>query len=75
MAQLVDILFSFLGVAIPFSYFSPSPNSSIEVPRLSPMVDNSICIGQVLAEPLRGQLYQDPVSQHFLASAIVYSGV
>jgi hypothetical protein len=30
-----------------------------------------ICIGQALAEPLRGQLYQAPVSKHFLASAIV----
>jgi hypothetical protein len=27
------------GVAIPFSFFSPSPNSSIGVPRLSTMVD------------------------------------
>ena len=31
-----------------------------------------ICIGQALAEPLRVQLYQAPVSEHFLASAIVY---
>jgi hypothetical protein len=30
-----------------------------------------ICIGLVLAEPLRGQLYQAPVSKHCLASAIV----
>jgi hypothetical protein len=30
-----------------------------------------ICIGQALAEHLRGQLYQPPVSKHFLASAIV----
>jgi hypothetical protein len=30
-----------------------------------------ICIVQVLAEPLRRQLYQAPVSKHFLASAIV----
>ena len=30
-----------------------------------------ICIGQDLAEPLRRQLYQAPVSKHFLASAIV----
>jgi hypothetical protein len=29
-----------------------------------------ICIGQVLVESLRRQLYQDPVSKHFLASAI-----
>jgi hypothetical protein len=31
----------------------------------------SICIGQDLADPLRRQLYQAPVSKHFLASAIV----
>jgi len=30
-----------------------------------------ICIGSALAEPLRGQLYQAPVSMHFLASAIM----
>ena len=30
-----------------------------------------ICIGPALAEPLRAQLYQAPVSKHFLASAIV----
>jgi hypothetical protein len=30
-----------------------------------------ICIGQDLAEPLRRQLYQAPVSKHFLESAIV----
>ena len=30
-----------------------------------------ICIGQDLGKPLRRQLYQVPVSKHFLASAIV----
>ena len=30
-----------------------------------------ICIGPALEGPLRGQLYQAPVSKHFLASAIV----
>jgi hypothetical protein len=30
-----------------------------------------ICIGQALAEPLRGQLYGASVSKHFLASASV----
>jgi hypothetical protein len=30
-----------------------------------------LCICQALAEPLRRQLYQVPVSKHFLASAIV----
>jgi hypothetical protein len=31
-----------------------------------------ICIGQALAEPLRGQLYQAPVSKCLLASARVW---
>jgi hypothetical protein len=30
-----------------------------------------ICIGQALAEPLKRQLYQAPVSKHFLALAIL----
>ena len=30
-----------------------------------------ICIGQVLVEPLRGQLYQASVSKHFLTLTIV----
>jgi hypothetical protein len=30
-----------------------------------------LCIVQAVAEPLRGQLYETPVSKHFLASAIV----
>jgi len=30
-----------------------------------------ICISHLLAKPLRGHLYQAPVSKHFLASAIV----
>jgi hypothetical protein len=30
-----------------------------------------LCIGQVLAEPIRIQPYQTPVSKHFLASTIV----
>jgi hypothetical protein len=30
-----------------------------------------ICIGLALPEPLRGQLFQAPVSKHFLASALV----
>jgi hypothetical protein len=30
-----------------------------------------ICMGQVLVEPIRKQSFQDPVSKHFLVSAIV----
>jgi hypothetical protein len=35
------------------------------------MISIHICIGQALAEPLRGQLYQASVSKHFLASALL----
>jgi hypothetical protein len=49
------------------------PNSSIGVPVLSPMVGCKYphCVVQDLAEPLSIQLYQAPISKHFLASAIV----
>jgi len=62
--------YSSYGVA---SSLIPSPNSSIGVPGLvlSLPMNICICISQVLAEPLRGQLYQAPISKHFLASAIV----
>ena len=50
------------GVAIPFSSFSPSLalplESSGSVRWLA--VSICICIGQVLAEPLRGQPYNEP---------------
>jgi len=57
----------------PFSSFSPSSNSSVGVPVISWVLTLSfcICIGQDLAEPFRKQLYQAPVSKHFLASTIV----
>jgi hypothetical protein len=51
------------GFANPFNSFNHSPNSSI--------VSIYICIGQALAESLRGQLYQALVSKCFLLSAIV----
>jgi hypothetical protein len=61
------------GVAIPFSSFRLSPNSSIELLGLSPMVgcEYLLCLSPVLVEPLRGQPYQAPVCKHILASAIV----
>ena len=45
------------GVAIPFSSFNPSPNSSIGAPGLCPVLSISICIclGQLQVKPLRGQ--------------------
>jgi hypothetical protein len=68
---LVDIIVN------PFSSFGPFSNSStgdlIGDPVLSPIMDTSIClyICQALAEPLKRQLYQAPVSTHLLASTIV----
>jgi hypothetical protein len=59
-------------IANPFSSFTLSPNSSIRVPMLSPMVGCHICIGQALAELLKGQSYQAFVNKCFLASAIVW---
>jgi hypothetical protein len=52
---------------------APSPDSSIGIPVLSPMVgcETSHLYCQALAEPLRRQLYQIPVSKHFLASEIL----
>jgi len=52
---------------------SSPPNSPIGVPVIIRWLALTIliCIGQDLAEPLRRQLYQAPVSKHFLASAIV----
>jgi hypothetical protein len=51
------------------SSFSSFYNSSIGNPMLSPMVgwEHPPCICQALAEPLRRQLHQAPVSKHFLA--------
>ena len=62
------------GVVIPFTSFSPSPNSSLgslcSVQWLA--VSICICIGQALAEPLSGQQYQAPVSKRFFSSATVF---
>jgi hypothetical protein len=61
----------FNQVAIPFSFFSPSPSSSIGVPGLRVIAQSDISIGQTLTDPLRKELYQASVSKSFLASAIV----
>ena len=43
------------GTTIPLSSFDPSPNSSIGVPDLSPMLDyKPLHLFQLLVEPLRG---------------------
>jgi hypothetical protein len=61
------------GVAIPFRAISlfPTPlmKSPCSVLWLAAII--CICIGQTLAEPLWGPLYQVPISKHFMASAIV----
>ena len=59
-----------------------APSASLVLPLTSPLaslcsvqwlaVSIHICIGQDLEDPLRRQLYQAPVSKHFLASAIVF---
>ena len=60
------------GVAKPFSSFSPFSNSSIGDSVLSPKVGcEHPPLYQALAQPLRRQLYQAPVSKHFLAFTIV----
>jgi hypothetical protein len=69
VARLVDIVLP-MGLK-PFSSFSPSPSSSIEVSGISLIVGYEAESVLLLAEHIRGQLSQAPVSKHFLASAIV----
>ena len=59
------------------SLSAPSVLPFIGVPRLSLWlaVRICICLSQVLAELLRGQLHQALVSKHFFASAIVLVSV
>ena len=61
------------GIANPFSFFGSCPNSSTGVLCSAPCLTVSICIsiGQALAEPLRGQLYQALIRKCFLASVIM----
>jgi hypothetical protein len=64
------------GVANPFSSFSPFSNSSIGDPVHAHSVQwlaesICLCICQTLTEPFRRQVYQAPVSKHFLASTIM----
>ena len=70
---LVDI------VVLPMVFQSPSAPSVLPLtPPLGSLgsvqwlaASIHMCIGQALAEPLRRQLYQAPVSKHLLTSAIV----
>ena len=66
------LLFSY-GVANPFSSsvlsLTPPLRTVCSIQRLA--VSICLCVCQALAEPPRRQLYQAPVSMHFLASTIV----
>jgi hypothetical protein len=70
---LVDIVFLPIGLQTPSApsvlSLTPPLGSPCSVQWLAASIH--ICIGQFLAEPLRRQLYQAPVSKYFLASAIV----
>ena len=60
------------GPANPFSSIGPFSTSSTGDPVLSPVdgCEHSL-LCQALADPLRRQLYQGPVSKHSLESTIV----
>ena len=71
--------FWFVDIVLPMGLQTPSAPSVLSLtPPLGMScsvqwlaVSICLCICQALAEPLRRQLYQAPVSKHFLASAIV----
>jgi hypothetical protein len=67
------LILSILWVAKPFCFLYPFSNSSLRTPCSVQWLAVSIClyICQALAEPLRRQLYQAPVSKLLLASTIV----
>ena len=66
-------LLFFLWVVNPFSSLSLVSSFSIRNPSSVQWVASSIhlCICQALAEPLRREIYQAPLSKHFLASTLV----
>jgi len=70
---LVDIVVLPVGLQTPTAPSVLSLTPPLGSPRPVQWLTVSICIYicQALAEPLRRQLYQAPVSMHFLASAIV----
>ena len=67
------ILLFFLWVVNPFSSLSLVSSFSIRNPSSVQWLTSSIhlCICQALAEPLRREIYQAPLSKHFLASTLV----
>jgi hypothetical protein len=62
-----------MGLQTPSAPSAPSPTPSSGTPHSVQWLAVSIClyICQALAEPLRRQPYQGPVSKHFLVSPIV----
>jgi hypothetical protein len=62
------------GAATPLAPSVPSPTPPSGTLRSVQWLTASIClfICQVLAKPIRRQLYKAPVSKHLLASTIVY---
>jgi hypothetical protein len=70
---LVDIVVLPMGLQTPSSpsvlYLTPPLGTPCSVQWLSMSI--SLCICQVLAEPLERQLHQAPVTMHFLTSTIV----
>ena len=69
---LVDIVVPPMGLQTPFAPWVLSLASPLGTPCSVQWLAGSIClcICQALAEPLRRQIYQAPVSMHFLASTM-----
>jgi hypothetical protein len=73
--RLVDIVVLPMGLQPPSAPLVLPLQFSTRSPGFSPMIGCIfICVSQVLAEPLRGKLYQASVSKHFLASSAIVSG-
>jgi hypothetical protein len=70
----VDTVAPGMGLQTPTAPSVPSPTPPSETPCSVQWLAASIhlCICQALAEPLRRQPYQAPVSKYFLVSAIAY---
>ena len=70
---LIFLFYLSMGLQTPSTPLVPSLTSLLGTPHSVQWLAASIllCICQALAEPLRRQLYQAPVSKYFLASTIV----
>jgi len=75
----IPLVFWLVGIVVLMGLQTPSAQSLLSLTPLmgTPFsvqwlaVSIRLCICHILAEPLRRQLYQAPVSRHLLASAIV----